>query len=187
MKCTVTIVVLLVAILGTQVARYFIRPAAPTPDWHAELKDKLPTLGQHNWIVIADSAFPLQSKEGITTTYIGGDPLTAVHDVLALLAQQKHVKPSVFLNKELDFVDEKDVPAVLNFRAKIGDEIKSLPKESLPHDGIMTKLDDASKNFSVLVLKTDSTIPYSSVFINLDSAYWDDEKEAKLKKAMKEK
>lgn len=54
------------------------------------------------------------------------------------------------------------------------------------HNDVFVKLDVASDLFEVLVLKTESTIPYSSVFMELDCAYWDAEKEQKLRSKMEE-
>jgi hypothetical protein len=42
-------------------------------------------------------------------------------------------------------------------------------------------IDHASKLFKVMVLKTNETIPYSSVFIELDCKYWSGENEILLR------
>lgn len=57
---------------------------------------------------------------------------------------------------------------------------------TLLHNDVFAKLDVASDLFEVLVLKTESTVPYSSVFLELDCAYWDAEKEQKLRIKMQE-
>ena len=44
---------------------------------------------------------------------------------------------------------------------------------------------DASK-YAILVLKSKTSLPYSSVFIELDSGYWDRESEDRLRQEMKE-
>jgi len=46
-------------------------------------------------------------------------------------------------------------------------------------------MDASSKLFKVLVFKTNETIAYSSIFIQLDCAYRDSEKEIQLRDAMK--
>ena len=40
------------------------------------------------------------------------------------------------------------------------------------------------KTFTILVLKTRTALPYSSVFIELDSAYWDVDSERELRRNM---
>ena len=44
-------------------------------NWQTVLQDKLPLLGHRNWIVITDMAYPLQTREGITTLY-ANEPYT---------------------------------------------------------------------------------------------------------------
>jgi hypothetical protein len=44
---------------------------------------------------------------------------------------------------------------------------------------------DAAK-YAVLVLKTKSALPYSSVFIELDSGYWDRKSEDNLRRDMRD-
>jgi hypothetical protein len=38
--------------------------------------------------------------------------------------------------------------------------------------------------FSILIIKSTMTIPYTSVFIELDCGYWDGEREATLRAAI---
>ena len=38
-----------------------------TKDWEQVLSQQIKLLGHRNWIVVADAAYPLQSKNGITT------------------------------------------------------------------------------------------------------------------------
>jgi hypothetical protein len=55
---------------------------------------------------------------------------------------------------------------------------------SLPHEQIIGKLDEAGQTFKVLIIKTTMTMPYTSVFLQLDCAYWGPEAEQKLRAAM---
>jgi hypothetical protein len=59
--------------------------------------------------------------------------------------------------------------------------------QSLPHEQIISKLDEAGKTFHILVLKTRLTIPYTSVFLRLDCGYWDDDAEKRLREKMSAK
>ena len=45
--------------------------AAKAPAWMDTLAGYLPALGHRNWIVVADSAFPLQISPGIETIVTG--------------------------------------------------------------------------------------------------------------------
>jgi hypothetical protein len=52
------------------------------------------------------------------------------------------------------------------------------------HDSVFVKIDAASKLFSVVVLKTEETIPYSSIFLELGCKYWNAEQEKALRTLM---
>jgi len=49
---------------------------------------------------------------------------------------------------------------------------------------LLRMLGDASKSYRVLVLKTRSALPYTSVFMELGSGYWDAESESALRELM---
>jgi len=57
----------------------------------------------------------------------------------------------------------------------------------LPHDQLMTDLVDVSRGYRVLVLKSTTLLPYSSVFIELDSGYWSADAEKRVRSAMQGK
>jgi hypothetical protein len=42
-----------------------VAPGIMRADWKQQLKDLLPLFGHRNWIVVADSAYPAQSRSGI--------------------------------------------------------------------------------------------------------------------------
>ena len=61
---------------------------------------------------------------------------------------------------------------------------QELPADSVAHEILIDRLNEAGKSFHVLVLKTQMAIPYTSVFLQLDCRYWSAESEARLRKAM---
>jgi len=56
--------------------------------------------------------------------------------------------------------------------------------EQLPHEKIIADIDEAGKEFHVLVLKTNMTIPYTSVFMRLDCKYWSADAEKRMREKM---
>ena len=56
--------------------------------------------------------------------------------------------------------------------------------QTLAHDDVFRQLDEASKLFKVLVIKTNEVLPYSSVFLQLDCKYWDSDREKQLRRIM---
>ena len=152
--------------------------------WKAKLEKELPLLGHRNWIVIADSAYPLQTAPGIETIYVAADQLTVVQGVIAELAKTKHVKPTIYTDTEMKFVAEKNAPGMGDYRSELAKLLANQPMQVLPHEQIIGKLDQAGKTFKVLIIKTTLTLPYTSVFFQLDCGYWNAQAEQELRQAM---
>jgi hypothetical protein len=152
--------------------------------WTQEFDRILPLLGHRNWILVVDKAYPYQSAAGIT--YI--DTKAVLPDVLervvAAVQASTHVKPTYYTDQELAYLSEDLVAGVDAFRAALQKRLAGAETKTLLHDSVFKKLDDASKLFNVVVLKTECTIPYSSVFIELDCGYWNAEKEQALRAKM---
>ena len=78
-------------------------------NWEEILRDRLRFYGHRNWIVIADSAYRAQSRQGIETIVAGEDEQTTVlKKLFAILSACKHVKPRIYLDRELQFVTVKN-------------------------------------------------------------------------------
>jgi hypothetical protein len=56
--------------------------------------------------------------------------------------------------------------------------------ERTPHEAIIRDLDRAGSLVHVLVLKTNLTLPYTSVFLRLECGYWTPQAEARLRTAL---
>ncbi len=159
------------------------QPPAPS-DWKAKVSEAMPLLGHRNWILIVDSAYPLQAAPGIETIETNAGQLEVVRHVLGAIDRSIHVRPVISLDAELPFVPEEDAPGATAYRTEIADLLRAYPVESLPHDRIIANIEEASKHFNVLVLKTNMTVPYTSVFIRLDCKYWSADAEQRLRAKM---
>jgi len=153
-------------------------------DWERSLNSLLPLFGHRNWIVVADWAYPAQSKPGVFTISANADQMSVVRKVSEAIATSKHVRANVYLDRELAFVDEKDAPGISAYRSELNALIHGAAVQHLPHQQIIAKLDQAAEIFRVLVIKTDMTIPYTSVFFELDCGYWDSDAEKRLREGM---
>ncbi len=159
---------------------------AQTPDWRTTVQQELPLLGHRNWIVIVDSAYPLQSSPGVETLETGATQDEVVRTVLKSLATSTHVAPDIFMDAELAYVPEQKAPGVTVYRKSLPELLGKLPVQSLPHEELIKMLGESGKTFHVLILKTTMTIPYTSVFLRLGCKYWDAASEQELRKAMKQ-
>ena len=153
----------------------------PLAKWEKTLDELLPLFGHRNWIVVADAAYPAQSSPGIETIISGVSHKVTVEKVLARLRASRHVRPIVHVDRELTLVDEKDAPGIDSYRNWLKGALKGLSVTMTPHDEIISKLDQAARMFSILIVKSTMTIPYTSVFIELDCGYWDANAEARLR------
>jgi L-fucose mutarotase/ribose pyranase (RbsD/FucU family) len=160
--------------------------AAPSSSavWKRTLLDRIPLYGHRNWIVIADSAYPAQSAPGIETVVSNGDHVQVLAQVLSAIFTSRHVRPIVYTDRELKFIDEKDAPGVSAYRGQLARLLQNRAVNSLPHEQIIAKLDQVSQSFRVLIIKTNFTLPYTSVFLQLDCAYWGADAERRLRTAM---
>ncbi|MDB5291450.1 MAG: hypothetical protein JWL69_2691 [Phycisphaerales bacterium] len=152
-------------------------------DWHHVLHERLPLYGHRNWIIIADAAYPASSRDGIETVITGADQVDVLRTVLRELDQTKHVRPIIHTDAELKAVPEQDASGISAYRERLSDLFNNRPVSTLPHEQMITKVDQASTSFRVLVLKTNMTIPYTTVFLQLDSAYWTPDAEKRLRDA----
>jgi L-fucose mutarotase/ribose pyranase (RbsD/FucU family) len=144
----------------------------------------LPLYGHRNWIVIADSAYPAQSKDGIETIVANTDQMTVLRGVMQILSHARHVTPIVYLDQELQFLDEKETPGIDVYRQQLDTMLAGKPPQRLLHEQIIGKLDQVSQTFRVLIIKTNMTLPYTTVFLQLDCAYWGPDAEKKLRERM---
>jgi L-fucose mutarotase/ribose pyranase (RbsD/FucU family) len=160
-------------------------PAVPSSAvWNRTLLDRIPLYGHRNWIVIADSAYPAQSRPGIETIVSNGDHVQVLQKVLAALSASQHVRPIVYTDEELKFLEDKDAPGISAYRRQLAAMLQNRTVNSLPHEQIIAKLDQVSQTFRVLIIKTNFTLPYTSVFLQLDCAYWSAEAEQRLRAKM---
>lgn len=160
-------------------------------NWKPQFDQKLPLLGHRNWIVIADKAFPEQNAEGIEVINTNDNLVPVLKYVLQKINASGHVKPIIYRDKELQFITESQAKGIEIFRLEseklmVREKITSqLQPQTILHDSVFAKLDEVSKLFKIVVLKTNETIPYTSVFLQLDCSYWSAEKEKQLREKMK--
>jgi hypothetical protein len=159
----------------------FAAAPAPPVDWRERVAEAMPLLGHRNWILIVDSAYPLQAAPGIETIETNAGQMEVVRQVLGDIDRSIHVRPVISMDAELPFLTEDDAPGVAKYRSEVGDLLHAYPIQSLPHERVLANIEEASKHFNVLVLKTNMAVPYTSVFIRLDCKYWGDDAEKRLR------
>ena len=162
-------------------------PAEAEKTWQETLEEDLHLLGHRNWILVVDKAFPEQSSPGMKYLYVEQELLPTLEYVLKKVEASSHVKPIIYQDKELSFITGEQVPGIEVFRSEAEKILAGREVNTLLHDEVFSMLDESSSLFRVLVIKTNCTIPYTSVFLQLDCSYWGPENEKMLRDLMSEK
>jgi len=185
-RCVMTLLLASVSLFGSQMlAAQQTASGGSGEEWRVRLHQSMPLLGHRNWILVVDSAYPLQTSPGVETIETDGSEVDVVREVLQEVDRSIHVRPVLYMDAELPFVTENDAPGVEQYRREIRGVLGDRRVSSIPHEAALGKIDEAGKTFHVLVLKTRLAIPYTSVLIQLDCKYWSADAEARLRQAMK--
>ncbi len=83
------------------------------------------------------------------------------------------------------FVSEDDAPGITEYKQQLQEALVGSGMEHFEHEQIIAKLDQSALTFRVLVIKTNTKIPYTSVFFELDCGYWNADAEERLRRAMR--
>jgi hypothetical protein len=153
-------------------------------DWERQFSALLPLFGHRNWIVVADSAYPAQSKPGIETIASGADQIHVVRKVKDAIAASGHVRANVYVDKELGFVGERDAPGISQYKQQLDAALYGSNVQQMEHEQIIARLDQSAQVFRILIIKSNMTIPYTSVFFELDCGYWDAQAEQRLRQSI---
>ena len=152
--------------------------------WKAAVEQKLDLMGHRNWILVVDKAFPEQSSPGMTYVYVDQGLVPVLEEVLGMVAAGGHVSPVAYRDLELNYLSDKEVPGIESLRSESDRLLSGHPVRFLLHEEVFSLLDESSSLFTTLVIKTNCTLPYTSVFLQLDCAYWSPEDEKALRERM---
>jgi D-ribose pyranose/furanose isomerase RbsD len=153
--------------------------------WEQKLAQGLPALGHRNWLVVADSAFPPQISPGIEVIVSGEDHFAVLEKVLKAVDASKHLRPRIYLDKELSHVTEDLAPGIDACRQRLDGMLRGRDVSPVLHEELIARLDQVARTFRILMIKTSLTLPYTSVFMELDCGYWKPDSEAKMRERMK--
>ena len=156
---------------------------AESISWQQQFDDQLQLNGHRNWILVVDKAFPQQPGMHIINTNERLLPVLEI--VLKKIGTSTHVKPIIYNDAELQFITDSLAPGADAYKQQLQKVLNGAIAQPLLHDSVFVRMDKAAKLFSITVIKTEEIIPYSSVFLELDCAYWGAEKEKKLRDLMR--
>lgn len=154
-------------------------------EWQIAVGNQAAQLGYRNWIVVAEASFPAHQRPGIRQIAANAEIPEALDHVLATLETTQHVSPRIYLPRELKAVENDYAPGIDGYRRKLLAAMHGHEWIELDHASLEVLLADANRSFDVLVVRTTTALPYSSVFIELQPGYWDAESEQRLRDKMR--
>lgn len=162
-------------------------PRSSAPGWARAVETEVSTLGYRNWIVIGDASFPIHSRRGVRTITIKDEIPAILDEVLEALERTQNVTPRIYLSRELPEIPEGSAPGIERYRKVLDRVLRGYPTREMEFRSLSLLLEDSANTFTVVVFKSTTALPYSGIFIELDSGYWDRESERKLRERMEEK
>jgi hypothetical protein len=134
--------------------------------------------------VVADAAYPFKNSPGLEVVATGLNQLDLLGAVLKALAGAPQVRPVFFTDSELPYIPDQDANGISAYRAQLGSLLKGGETASLPQARLEAKVDAASRDYHVLILKSTTTLPYTAVYIEFVPSYWSTDAERRLRAAM---
>jgi D-ribose pyranose/furanose isomerase RbsD len=149
--------------------------------WRAAVDRQAAQLGYRNWVVIAEASFPAHNRPGMRQVTAPVEVPEAVDYVLQVLERTENVRPQIYLTRELRSVENDFAPGIDELREKLQASLHGHEATELDQQSLLTLIEDATRSFDVLVIRTQSAMPYSSVFLELRPGYWDADSEQRLR------
>ena len=156
-----------------------------TAPWQDSVKKQVNQLGYRNWIVIAEASFPAHNKPGVHQVTTDAEIPEVVDYVLNTLESTQNVRPRIYQTRELRAVENDFAPGVDTLREQIKTSLHGHDATELEQQSLFTLLESANEKFDVLVIRTPTALPYSSVFMELQPGYWDAESEDRLRETIR--
>jgi hypothetical protein len=153
--------------------------------WSQQIANIMPVFGEGNWIVVAETAFPVLAKTTIETFPVRDSLPNAVNMIEGILQSTDRLRGVYHISTELDFVPAVGIDEAKPYLDSLKQILPATATVRQPHEKIMDRLLEVADRARILVIKTDSAIPYGTVAIELKRGFWSDEQEAQLREAMK--
>jgi L-fucose mutarotase/ribose pyranase (RbsD/FucU family) len=154
-------------------------------DWKGSVNQQVNQLGYRNWIVVSEASFPAHSRPGTRQVIADAEVPEVVDYVLNALEQTQHVRPQIYLTREMRSVENDFAPGIEAMRERIRSSLHGHEPTELDQQSLITLLESANQSYDVLVIRTPTALPYTSVFLELQPGYWDAESEDRLRERIK--
>ena len=151
------------------------------PVWQTAVKKQSAQLGYRNWIVITEASFPAHNRPGLRQVTASAEIPEVLDYVLSAMEQTETVRPQIYLTRELRAVENDFAPGIDDLRKRLTQSLHGHEPTELDQQSLITLLESANRSFDVLIIRTPTALPYSSVFLELQPGYWDVDSETRLR------
>src|SRR5690606_19367566 len=83
--------------------------------------------------------------------------------------------------REMRVVENDYAPGIDEFRKQLQGALHAHETTELEQQSLLTLMEDTTKSFEVLVIRTTTALPYTSVFMELQPGYWNADSESRLR------
>lgn len=160
-------------------------PMTGSEDWKGSVNHQVNQLGYRNWIVVSEASFPAHSRIGVRQVSADAEVPEVVDYVLNALERTQNVRPKVYLTREMRAVENDFAPGIDQMRQRITESLHGHEATELDQQSLITLLESANQSYDVLVIRTPTALPYTSVFLELQPGYWDAESEDRLRERIR--
>ncbi len=154
-------------------------------DWKGNVNRQVNQLGNRNWIVVCEASFPAHNRPGFRQVNANEEIPEVVDYVLNALEETQNVRPKIFQTRELRVVENDFAPGIDQMRERIDSSLHGHESTELDQQSLLTLIESANERFDVLVIRTPTALPYTSVFLELQPGYWDAESEDRLRERIR--
>lgn len=149
--------------------------------WNQLLTSEISELGAYNWILVTESAYPAPGRPEahlITSPHLLPKTLDSV---LQTIESSGHIRPRIYLTREFSALRETNAPGIDEHREKLTKYLHERHTQSLSARSLESLLRSSKNGNRVLVVKSQTALPYTSIYIELESGYWDGVSETALR------
>lgn len=154
--------------------------------WQSAVDEQALRLGYRNWIIIAEASFPAYNRNGIKQVTAPVEIPLALDYVMNALERTQHVRPKIYVTRELRALENDYAPGIDEYRNTITAAMHGHQPHQLDQSSLLAIIEDVNQSYNVLVVRTATALPYSSIFLELQPGYWDADAEDHLREHLKQ-
>lgn len=152
--------------------------------WVKSLQSEVAALGAKNWIVVSERAYPTPKQSGVHVLVADAPMPEVLGEVFDAIESEGHIWPKIYTLREFEHLQEDYAPGVGMVRKARNVVLGERKSQEISKTVAERMFNNSMKDYRVLLIKSNSAYPYSSIFMELDSGYWNGNSEEALRKVM---